>query len=154
MLTVPLIKMRPCSHCQGSGWLDTVRDVARQAIPLAAGVVGGPAAGVLARGAVAMSGLGHARKSHSKHHVRYDADHEMDHSMDGAGKMYRLADGRRVKKLFDRDGKPVELHRPKRVASEAIVQRNQLVRQLMQSEGLSLADASKSVKERGLWPRQ
>jgi len=71
----------------------------------------------------------------------------------GSGKMIRLADGRKVKKLFDAQGRPVEIHKATRSAPAFLRQRNQLVRELMAREGLSIGAASAAVKARGLWQR-
>jgi len=133
--------MKPCHSCSGSGWLtDAARSVARHAIPAAAGLAFGPGGAAVARGAVEMAGFGH-------------------HEMDGAGKMVkvRAADGKemRVKKLFTRDGKPVEVVRAQRQAAPWLKERNAAVRKLMLEEGLSLAQASAELKERpDLWQRR
>jgi len=124
---------QPCSHCSGSGWLDVARTVARHALPVAAGLAFGPAAAAATKAGVAMSGLGAAAE--------------------GAGKMVKLADGRKVKRLYDRDGKPVEIARRTRKAPAHLAARNAAVRELMRTEGLSLPQASAEVKARGLFKR-
>ena len=121
--------MKECAHCKGSGWLS---DVALPAAKAAAGVglraaatsLGGPAAGLLAHGALSMAGMGTARKAKG-----------------------------RPKKLFDRFGNevPRELIRgPKRQVSDKVRRRNAAVKALALQRGVSIIDASRALKAEGL----
>ena len=124
--------MKECAHCKGSGWLS---DVALPAAKAAAGVglraaatsLGGPAAGMLAHGALSMAGMGVPAKA-------------------------RKAKGR-PKKLFDRFGNevPRELIRgPKRQVSDKVRRRNAAVKALALQRGVSIIDASRALKAEGL----
>jgi hypothetical protein len=124
----------------GAGWWsdawDTVKSVAKKvakpAITAGATMLGGPAAGALAAGLATAVGLARPMP-----HSRSAAAH-------GAG---------RFKKAYSADGEPLDYvpRKPKRQVSAAVMERNGIVARVKREMGLTLPEASRYVKEQGLW---
>ena len=125
--------MQPCPHCQGTGWWDDVKEFGKRAVGtvgrMGARVLGGPLAGAAADHLLGAVGLGHE---------------------EGAG----VSSGAgRYKKAYDRHGHELVGYRParpKRKPSAALTKRNDFVRQYAAMHKMSVIDASREIKQRGI----
>ena len=71
----------------------------------------------------------------------------------GGGRTVKTTDGRRLRKVFDAEGRPVEIARPKRAAPSWLSERNAVVHAVAAQRNISVPEASRAVRLEGLWTR-